>query len=296
MAVIENGQTFSPGAYQSFLNSVYASLSAGVSPGASNTQSSPGTPDPGALIWPSTKTALSGYHYSDSHHGVDIGQNVGDPIVAPFNGTVVFAGWNNQGYGNLVIIKDDQGRYRSYEAHLSKLYVKSGDRVNAGQMVGAAGSTGNSTGPHLHFELRNAAGTGFYNPYDVFGTNPKPGQVISPATITGYTGEPATAGAPGSSVNLGTGNNPFLAPAQSGNNAPSQPGSPVNDVLGISGPWGEVKSFFGRVRWLNIGAVLLGIIVAVLGLSVIVKSEGEAAIGQTIGNALGTALKNANNS
>jgi murein DD-endopeptidase MepM/ murein hydrolase activator NlpD len=68
------------------------------------------------------------------------------------DGRVILAGWNNQGYGNLVIVEN--GEYRTYYAHLSSIPVSVGDEVKAGTVIGLSGSTGNSTGPHLHYEIR----------------------------------------------------------------------------------------------------------------------------------------------
>jgi murein DD-endopeptidase MepM/ murein hydrolase activator NlpD len=68
------------------------------------------------------------------------------------DGKVVHAGWNNQGYGNLVIVEN--GAYRTYYAHLSSIPVSVGDTVRAGTTIGLSGNTGNSTGPHLHYEIR----------------------------------------------------------------------------------------------------------------------------------------------
>jgi murein DD-endopeptidase MepM/ murein hydrolase activator NlpD len=68
------------------------------------------------------------------------------------NGKVISAGWNNQGYGNLVIVEN--GSYRTYYAHLSSIPVSAGDVVTAGTTIGLSGNTGNSTGPHLHYEIR----------------------------------------------------------------------------------------------------------------------------------------------
>lgn len=86
------------------------------------------------------------------HTALDFGAPVGTPVKATMNGTVVYAGWNNEGYGNLVII--DNGKYRTYYAHLSKIPVKVGQKVSAGETIALSGNTGNSTGPHLHYEVR----------------------------------------------------------------------------------------------------------------------------------------------
>ena len=86
------------------------------------------------------------------HVALDFGAPVGSPVKATMDGKVVYAGWNNEGYGNLVIVEN--GSYRTYFAHLSKIPVKIGDKVNFGEVVAYSGNTGNSTGPHLHYEVR----------------------------------------------------------------------------------------------------------------------------------------------
>ena len=91
-------------------------------------------------------------NYHSGHNGLDIGVVVGTPIKTTMDGRVVHAGWNNQGYGNLVIVEN--GEYRTYYAHLSSIPVSVGDTVRAGTTIGLSGNTGNSTGPHLHYEIR----------------------------------------------------------------------------------------------------------------------------------------------
>ncbi|AWW26445.1 murein hydrolase activator EnvC family protein [Acetobacterium carbinolicum] len=86
------------------------------------------------------------------HAGIDIGASSGTPVAVAGNGTVISAGWNG-GYGNCVIVDIGNGLSAVY-AHLSAIYVSSGETVSAGQTVGAVGSTGDSTGAHLHYEVR----------------------------------------------------------------------------------------------------------------------------------------------
>jgi murein DD-endopeptidase MepM/ murein hydrolase activator NlpD len=86
------------------------------------------------------------------HVALDFGVPVGTPVRTTMNGQVVFAGWNNEGYGNLVIVEN--GPYRTYYAHLSSMPVSVGQTVPAGSVIGLSGNTGNSTGPHLHYEIR----------------------------------------------------------------------------------------------------------------------------------------------
>lgn len=93
-----------------------------------------------------------GPRWSGTHTGVDFSGTQGDPVVAADNGTVEFAGWNG-GYGNLVRINHNNG-YVTYYAHNSKILVNVGDTVAKGDTIALLGSTGNSTGPHCHFEVR----------------------------------------------------------------------------------------------------------------------------------------------
>lgn len=87
-----------------------------------------------------------------SHKGVDWGIALGTSVVASCGGTVSYAGWNGS-YGNVIYINHPDGRQTRY-AHLSKILVSKGDKVVQGQKIGLTGSTGRSTGPHLHFEMR----------------------------------------------------------------------------------------------------------------------------------------------
>jgi murein DD-endopeptidase MepM/ murein hydrolase activator NlpD len=107
----------------------------------------------GSFMWPSNSHWVSGYNYSAWHPGVDLAGRPGDPAVAADNGFVVYAGWSNVGYGNLVVIDHANG-WQTWYAHLSQIYVTCGQDVWKGSTIGAIGSTGNSSGPHLHFETR----------------------------------------------------------------------------------------------------------------------------------------------
>ncbi len=88
-----------------------------------------------------------------AHGGLDIGAPAGTPIKATAGGTVTYAQYNSGGYGNLVVIDHGNG-VKTYYGHCSKLYVSKGEKVIAGEVIGAVGSTGFSTGNHLHFEIR----------------------------------------------------------------------------------------------------------------------------------------------
>jgi hypothetical protein len=108
----------------------------------------------GTFIWPANNHWLSGYDYSPStnHFGIDIAGGLGDAIYAADNGVVVYAGWNDWGYGNVVVI-DHDGGWQTLYAHMSALNVGCGQSVMQGDVIGYFGSTGNSSGPHLHFEM-----------------------------------------------------------------------------------------------------------------------------------------------
>ncbi|MDQ8707774.1 M23 family metallopeptidase [Streptomyces sp. LHD-70] len=111
----------------------------------------------------SASYAQAGGMWSSKHSGQDFAVPVGTKVAAVHNGTVVKAGPNGAGdgpaYGNAVVIKHDNGRYSQY-AHLSKVGVKIGQKVKTGQEIARSGNTGNSSGPHLHFEIRTAANYG----------------------------------------------------------------------------------------------------------------------------------------
>lgn len=107
----------------------------------------------GWFAWPSASHVLSGNDFWSGHLGIDIAAFVGDPVYASDSGVVVFAGWSTGGYGNMVMIDHGNG-YQTVYGHLSAVGVGCGQSVYQGNYIGSAGSTGNSTGPHLHFEIR----------------------------------------------------------------------------------------------------------------------------------------------
>ncbi|MFJ5561157.1 peptidoglycan DD-metalloendopeptidase family protein [Streptomyces sp. NPDC093250] len=115
------------------------------------------SPVPGGGIGTAYKVA-GGMWSSGYHTGVDFSVPTGTSLKAVGSGTVVSAGWAGA-YGNQVVIQLSDGHYAQY-AHLSSLSVSAGQTVSAGQQVGLSGSTGNSTGPHLHFEIRTTPNYG----------------------------------------------------------------------------------------------------------------------------------------
>lgn len=113
----------------------------------------------GRFFWPAAGVITQGYWYG--HRAIDIGATQGAAILAADSGYISFAGWTDIGYGYLLVVNHRNG-FETYYAHLSNFFVTEGQVVSAGQVIGAMGNTGNSTGPHLHFEIR-------YNGYP---TNP----------------------------------------------------------------------------------------------------------------------------
>jgi murein DD-endopeptidase MepM/ murein hydrolase activator NlpD len=106
----------------------------------------------GSFIWPANNHFLSGNNYWSGHLGIDIAAGLGAPLYAADSGVVVYAGWNNWGYGNMVVIDHGNG-WQTLYGHMSQWNVSCGQSVLQGNIIGLAGSTGNSTGPHLHFEM-----------------------------------------------------------------------------------------------------------------------------------------------
>jgi len=106
----------------------------------------------GTFIWPTTDRTISGYTFGAVHPAIDIGGSIGNAIFATDSGVVVYSGWSDYGYGYLIVIDHGNGWQSAY-AHLSAVSVGCGQSVGQGNVIGSLGSTGNSTGPHLHFEL-----------------------------------------------------------------------------------------------------------------------------------------------
>lgn len=108
----------------------------------------------GAFVYPTNKHYLSGFDWSPktNHNGLDFAGNEGEAVYASDAGVIVYAGWNDYGYGNMVMVDHGNG-FQSLYAHLSALNVGCGQSVGQGQVIGAVGSTGRSSGPHLHFEI-----------------------------------------------------------------------------------------------------------------------------------------------
>lgn len=109
----------------------------------------------GTFVWPTVASTLSGYDYNPAiHSGLDIAGAEGNSVFTVDSGVVVYSGWSEYGYGNLIVVDHGNGWQSAY-AHLSTVGVTCGESVARGAWVGAVGNTGNSSGAHLHFELRS---------------------------------------------------------------------------------------------------------------------------------------------
>ncbi len=113
-----------------------------------------GAPSAAGLVWPVSGTITSGFgmRWGRMHEGIDIAGGSGTPIAAAATGTVIVAGWSG-GYGNLVVVDHGGGIATAY-GHMSSIAVSMGQTVGQGSVVGGMGTTGHSTGVHLHFEVR----------------------------------------------------------------------------------------------------------------------------------------------
>ncbi len=160
-----------PGGYRALKPWVVPSIARGnngtnksiAGPGACDTGEG-GAVGSGGFVWPANNHYLSGNDYWSGHQAIDIAAGQGAPVYAADSGVVVYAGPIGGGYGNMIMIDHGNG-YQTLYAHLSAIGVRCGSSVSRGAAIGASGSTGNSTGAHLHFEIRY--GGAFVNPWQV---------------------------------------------------------------------------------------------------------------------------------
>jgi murein DD-endopeptidase MepM/ murein hydrolase activator NlpD len=105
----------------------------------------------GRFVWPTSGNITQAF--KPLHQAIDIGSYTGAPVKASDSGYIVASGWSNLGYGNYVVVDHGNG-FQTLYGHLTRYFVNAGDSIAQGTVLGLVGSTGNSTGPHLHFELR----------------------------------------------------------------------------------------------------------------------------------------------
>ncbi|MCX5236392.1 M23 family metallopeptidase [Streptomyces prunicolor] len=142
---------------------VASAASSAVAPKAVSAKVAASWVDPVKKYTLSASFAQAGGMWQSTHSGQDFAVASGTNVVAAHGGTVVKAGGNGAGdgaaYGNAIVIKHGNGTYSQY-AHLSRIDVKVGQVVSTGQHIARSGNTGNSSGPHLHFEIRTTANYG----------------------------------------------------------------------------------------------------------------------------------------
>jgi murein DD-endopeptidase MepM/ murein hydrolase activator NlpD len=141
-SIVEGMQLVIPGGEKPYVPKVVTTYAGAVPEGARGT---------GRFQWPVLGSITQGYWYG--HRAIDLGASTGSAVVAADGGFISFAGWTDVGYGYLIVIDHANG-FATYYAHLSNMYVFEGQAVERGQVIGAVGNTGWSTGPHLHFEVR----------------------------------------------------------------------------------------------------------------------------------------------
>ncbi len=131
-----------------------ATLAAAIRDAQAAASTGTGAVSASGFIWPVNGTVVSGFgmRWGRMHEGIDITASTGTPIWAAAAGTVIHAGWLG-GYGNLVVVDHGDGLATAY-AHASAILVSVGQSVSQGETIALVGSTGNSSGPHLHFEVR----------------------------------------------------------------------------------------------------------------------------------------------
>jgi murein DD-endopeptidase MepM/ murein hydrolase activator NlpD len=140
--IVEGTWIIVPGGEKPYIPKVVTTYTGSVPEGARGT---------GRFQWPVLGRITQGYWYG--HRAIDIGAPTGSAVLAADGGFISFAGWTDVGYGYLVVV-DHANSFATYYAHLSNIYVFEGQAVERGQVIGAVGSTGWSTGPHLHLEVR----------------------------------------------------------------------------------------------------------------------------------------------
>lgn len=161
--VIPGGEPPAPPAPTPARRSVATPVYGGTSPSSSAPPSARAT---GAkFIWPTSSHKINQYFRGRFHTGVDIDGDYSSPLYAAAAGRVVYAAFDRSGYGLHIVINHGNG-YETLYGHASKIFVSVGDSVKQGQTIGMVGSTGRSTGTHLHFEIRT--GGGFLNPLSFF--------------------------------------------------------------------------------------------------------------------------------
>lgn len=197
--------------------------------------------EPPPFVWPIAGSVSQPFG-NNGHPGIDLVGPNGGAVSATAGGTVTSAGFNNGGYGNMVDI-DHGGGWSSKVAHLSRVDVRVGQQVGRGQVVGAEGSTGHSTGPHVHFEIR------------------RDGQLQNPAALIGGAPQQATSA---------------LEAARSAVGAIVE-SSPANAILGASQTTADALKFAERLgdpaTWKRVLTLVVGYVLTATGILILTKDQ-----------------------
>lgn len=217
---------------------------------------------PKGFIWPVNSKRIT-QRMVGSHHGVDVGVPIGTRLVAPEGGQVIAAGTSSSGYGKYVEILTPSGE-KIILGHLSNVQVRAGQTVQAGQQVGLSGNTGNSTGPHVHIEVRK--GSGFLDPLQLASSGFQITQGAAPTkgskSIQPDRGQPGPGPGPGEPTTLGA------------------------VLLG-----GLAQGILPDINWGNIAAGVIGVALITIGVLGLVMGETAKMALQPIVDPITTALK-----
>lgn len=242
--------------------------------------------------WPVAGTRIT-TQFEGTHRAIDIAVPVGTVLRAPASGEIVEVRHDNGGYGNNIRLRDSNGDIIIL-AHLSAFNVKPGDRVSAGQQIGLTGNTGNSTGPHLHYEIRTATG-GRINPLTLPYTG-KTAQALPPVGALYYPTQsqavtsaarttPTAAGIKTSATPPAT--RPESSVSTSGSNMqPMSASGPLNNIVS-----GALNEGIGKIKWRNVIVGGVGVIMIGIGVFGLVSSEGIKQVVKPATDQIAAALK-----
>lgn len=256
-------------------------------------------PPESGWIWPTTGEGSKHINQwvSNDHLALDFNGKLGSPVLAVTGGKVLAVIPNEKsGYGNLVIQQLPDGR-TVYYAHLSQFAVKPGDMLAAGQPLGTLGSTGNSTGPHLHLEFRDESGVPI-NPYSILGADLGGAAIAAPAE-SGFSYDLWSAQASqsealkfipsggSSEVQMSSPSEsiaplwmpPGLALALGYEETPLAPLECSGTVL-FETPFGDIC--LPEIPWLRIGAVVVGLIVLLMSINKMMEGSPIIDAGQKV--------------
>jgi len=154
MVIVPGGRREAPAWQQVRITRANPAVASILGPGACSAVSG-GSIGDAVFGWPTGNTAVTGYGYiPGAHEAIDIGGGAGSGIFASDDGVVVYAGWNDWGYGYVVVVDHGTG-WQTLYAHLSQINVGCGQSVSQGSVIAGMGCTGNCSGTHLHFEMRS---------------------------------------------------------------------------------------------------------------------------------------------